>query len=106
MASIEPFTLSVPEEQLERLSQKLSYTTFPDEHEAAEWAYGAPLSDIKRLTKYWQESYSWRTTEARINDLPNYKTPIEVDGFETLDIHFIHQKSPIDGAIPLLFCHG
>ncbi|KAL8715114.1 MAG: hypothetical protein Q9220_001071 [cf. Caloplaca sp. 1 TL-2023] len=106
MASIEPFTISVPEEQLERLSQKLSYTTFPDELEAADWAYGAPLADIKRLTKHWQESYSWRNTEAKINELPNYKTPIEVDGFGTLDIHFVHQKSPVDGAIPLLFCHG
>ncbi|KAL8937050.1 MAG: hypothetical protein Q9211_003888, partial [Gyalolechia sp. 1 TL-2023] len=106
MTSIEPFNLAVPDAQLERLSQKLSNTNFPDELDEAGWDYGAPLADIKRLTQYWQEKYDWRKAEAEINKLPNYKTPIDVDGFGTLDIHFIHQKSPVNGAIPLLFAHG
>ncbi|KAI4143507.1 MAG: hypothetical protein L6R39_004548, partial [Caloplaca ligustica] len=106
MASIEPFTVSVPDSQLERLSQKLSDANFPDELDEAGWDYGAPLADIKRLTKYWREKYDWRNAEAKINELPNFKTPIEVDGFGSLDIHFVHQKSPIEGAIPLLFAHG
>ncbi|KAI4180937.1 MAG: hypothetical protein L6R41_006928, partial [Letrouitia leprolyta] len=106
MASIEPFKLSVPDPQLERLSQKLSTTNFPDELDEAGWDYGAPLAEIKRLTKYWQEKYDWRKAEAQINELPNFKTPIDVDGFGTLNIHFVHQKSPIEGAIPLLFAHG
>ncbi|KAL8939410.1 MAG: hypothetical protein Q9216_003375, partial [Gyalolechia sp. 2 TL-2023] len=106
MASIEPFNLSVPDAQLERLSQKLSTTDFPDELDEAGWDYGAPLANIKRLTKYWREQYDWRKAEAKINELPQFKTPIEIDGFGTLDIHFIHQKSPVEGAIPLLFAHG
>ncbi|KAL8998535.1 MAG: hypothetical protein Q9188_006081 [Gyalolechia gomerana] len=106
MASIEPFSLSVPNAQLERLSQKLSTTNFPDELDEAGWDYGAPLADIKRLTKYWQDKYDWRKAEAKINELPNYKTPIDIDGFGTLDIHFVHQKSPVKDAIPLLFAHG
>ncbi|KAL8731061.1 MAG: hypothetical protein Q9181_004448 [Wetmoreana brouardii] len=106
MAPMEPFTVSVPDEKLQRLHEKLSLTTFSDELDEAGWDYGAPLADIKRLTKYWQESYDWRKAEAKINELPNYKTPIEVDGFGTLDIHFVHQRSPIDGGIPLLFVHG
>ncbi|KAL2056503.1 hypothetical protein ABVK25_002897 [Lepraria finkii] len=36
----------------------------------------------------------------------NFKTAIQVDGFESLDIHFVYQKSDVEGAIPLLFCHG
>lgn len=106
MASIKPFAVSVPDSSLERLSQKLSLANLPDELEEAEWDYGAPLADIKRLTKYWQEKYDWRKAEAQINELPNFKTPIEVDGFGSLDIHFVHQKSPVEGAIPLLFAHG
>lgn len=106
MASIDPFTLSVPDSQLERLSQKLQDTNLPDELDEAGWDFGAPLADIKRLTKYWQEQYDWRKAEAAINHLPNYKTPIDIDGYGTLDIHFIYQQSPIEGAIPLLFCHG
>jgi pimeloyl-ACP methyl ester carboxylesterase len=41
-----------------------------------------------------------------MNKLPNYSTPISVDGFGTLDIHFVYQKSGVKNAIPLLFCHG
>ncbi|KAL9600164.1 MAG: hypothetical protein Q9179_003298 [Wetmoreana sp. 5 TL-2023] len=106
MSPLEPFTVSVTDEKLQRLREKLSLTTFPDELDEAGWNYGAPLADIKRLTKYWQESYDWQEAEAKINELPNYKTPIEVDGFGTLDIHFVHQRSPVDGGIPLLFVHG
>ncbi|KAL8635480.1 MAG: hypothetical protein Q9228_007027, partial [Teloschistes exilis] len=106
MAPIEPFTISIPDEKLQQLSQKLATTTFPDELDEAGWDYGAPLADIKRLTKYWLESYDWRKAEAKINELPNYKTQIEIDGFGSIDIHFVHQKSAIEGAIPLLFSHG
>ncbi|KAL8684395.1 MAG: hypothetical protein Q9218_008309, partial [Villophora microphyllina] len=106
MASIEPFTVLVSDEKLEQLSRKLADTNFPDELDEAGWDYGAPLADIKRLSKYWQDNYDWRKAEARINELPNYKTQIEVDGFGSIDIHFVYQKSPIAGAIPLLFSHG
>ncbi|KAL8671509.1 MAG: hypothetical protein Q9168_003978, partial [Polycauliona sp. 1 TL-2023] len=106
MAPIERFKIALPDSQLERLAQKLQTTNFPDELDEAGWGYGAPLADIKRLTKYWQEHYDWRKAEAAINKLPNYRTPIDIDGFGTLNIHFIHQKSPVEGAIPLLFVHG
>ncbi|KAL8786926.1 MAG: hypothetical protein Q9195_008005 [Heterodermia aff. obscurata] len=103
---MEPYTISVPDEKLTSLAQKLSSTTFPDELDDAGWDYGAPLADVKRLVKHWQENYDWRKQEAEINKLPNYRTKIQVDGFETLDIHFVYQKSDIEGAIPLLFVHG
>ena len=42
-----------------------------------------------------------------MNDrLPQFRTPIDVDGFGTLDIHFVHSKSSNANAIPLLFLHG
>lgn len=104
--AMEPFTISIPDSDLERLSQKLSATTFPDELDEAAWGYGAPLADVKRLTQYWKDSYDWRKHEVNINELFNYKTSIHVDGFGTLDIHFVHQTSEVEGAIPLLFCHG
>ena len=103
---MEPYTISVSDDKLSSLAQKLSSTTFPDELDEAGWDYGAPLADIKRLVKYWQESYDWRKEEAKLNKLPNYHTEIHVDGFETVDIHFVYQKSEVEDAIPLLFCHG
>ena len=106
MSEVQEYKISVPDSKLERLKQKLALTDFPDELEDAEWAYGAPLADIKRLTKYWHEEYDWRKAEAKLNELPHYTADIDVAGFETLNIHFLHQKSNTKGAIPLLFSHG
>ena len=103
---MEPYNISVPEEKLASLAQKLSSATFPDELDDAGWDYGAPLADIKRLVKYWQEEFDWGAQEKELNFLPNYHTDIHVDGFETLDIHFVYQESEVEGAIPLLFSHG
>ena len=106
MASIEPYTVSISDSELERLAQKLSLTSFPDELDEADWAYGSPLADVKRLATYWKETFNWKDAEAKVNELPNYITPIQAEGFESLKIHFVHQKSEVDGAIPLLFVHG
>lgn len=61
---------------------------------------------MKSLTKYWLEKFDWRVAEANLNQLPQFKTSIEVENFNTLEIHFIYQKSSIPNAIPLLFVHG
>jgi len=106
MASIQPFGIFVPQARLDRLASKLDNADFPDELDDAGWDYGAPLADVKRLTDYWKDSFDWRKQEAKLNELPNYRTAIPVDGFETLNIHYVHQKGDVKGAIPLLFCHG
>ena len=106
MSSIEPFTVSILDSELERLAAKLSSASFPDELEDSGWDYGAPLSDIKRLTAYWKDQFDWRRVESKINELPNYRVRIQAEGFEALNIHFVHQKSNVVDAIPLLFCHG
>lgn len=106
MASVKPYQITVPDKRLDRLRAKLELTEFPDELEDAGWDYGAPLVDIKRLTAYWKDEFNWRKQEADINKLPQFQTQIEVDGFEQLNIHFIHQKSENPKAIPLLFVHG
>ncbi|KAH9169974.1 alpha/beta-hydrolase [Lactarius sanguifluus] len=73
---------------------------------AAEWAYGAPLADIRRLVNRWKDGYDWRTHERELNALPMFTRTIEVDGFGELSVHYVHQKSATKGAIPLLFVHG
>ena len=106
MASIDSYTISVPDSKLQNLAQKLEASEFPDELEQSGWDRGAPLADIKRLTKYWKEEFDWKKQESKLNVLPNFHAQISVHGFETLDIHFLHQKSDVEDAIPLLFSHG
>ena len=106
MSDIRPYNVSVPQAKIDRLQQKLAVVDLPDELDDAGWDYGAPLGDIKELITYWQNDYDWRKQEAKLNELPNYSTGIEVEGFGELQIHFIHQQSPVKNAVPLLFCHG
>ncbi|KUJ09565.1 alpha/beta-hydrolase [Mollisia scopiformis] len=106
MSQITPYKINVDEKCLAKLKQKLELVDFPEELEGAGWTYGASLSEIKSLTKYWLETFSWRTTEAKLNELSHFITPITVQGFKPVDIHFVHQKSEDPNAIPLLFVHG
>lgn len=88
------------------MRRKLELTNLPDELDDAGWDYGVPLADLKRLLEHWKNGYDWRKFEAEVNKLPMFTRNIAVDGFGTLDIHYVHQKSEREGAIPLFFSHG
>ena len=101
-----PFKLAVPDADIELLYNKLQLARFPDELDDAGWDYGVPLDEVKRLTEYWKTKFDWRKAEAKMNELPMFTRDIEVDGFGTLNVHYVHQVSAVQGAIPLLFVHG
>ncbi|ORY69756.1 microsomal epoxide hydrolase [Pseudomassariella vexata] len=106
MSDIKPYTISIESAKLADLQIRLSLVRFPDELDHADWDMGAPLTDIKRISRYWQDDFDWRIVEKELNKLPHFVTNIQCDGFDPLAIHFIHQPSPVKGAIPLLFIHG
>lgn len=108
MAPVKPFNISVPDAALEKLKQKLSEATFPQDVEFSDsWDYGVPLKDIKRLAAYWQNGYDWRKAEAKLNaDLPQFITSVSVEGYGDIDVHFVHKQAIRPDSIPLLFCHG
>ncbi|KAL1792119.1 hypothetical protein ACET3X_009870 [Alternaria dauci] len=103
----EPYTISIADTAIDKLKRKLSDADFPDELETSDqWPYGSPLSDIKRLAKHWETSFDWRRAESKINELPNFRTKVRVEGFGHIDIHFVHKRSSNPNAVPLLFSHG
>ncbi|KAI2463689.1 alpha/beta-hydrolase [Annulohypoxylon bovei var. microspora] len=106
MTDIKAYTITVDGRRLKDLKTRLSLAKFPDELDEAGWDMGAPLADVKRLTKYWQESYDWKKAEDELNKVPQFVTDIQCDGFDPLAIHFVHARSEVQGAIPLLFIHG
>jgi len=57
------------------------------------------------LAEAWKQ-WDWRQAEKELNKVPQFHTGVEIAGFGTLDIHFVYQKSNVEGAIPLLFIHG
>jgi len=101
MAEIEPFEISVSDQALEDLMERLARTRFPESETPDDWSQGVPLSYAQDLVQYWLEDYDWRAREAYYNRFAQFKTSI--DG---LDVHFIHCRSEHAGARPLLITHG
>lgn len=103
---VEPYKIFVPDAATAALKDKLTLATLPDELQDAGWDMGTPLSEMRRLVDYWKNEFDWRESEAMLNTMPNYQTSIDIDGFGTLNIHFVQHRSSVTGAIPLLFSHG
>lgn len=83
-----PYTIAVSDEALEKLSQRLALTTFPDQLNTKEpWDVGAPVADVERLVRYWKDGFDWRKTETGLNELPNFITSVDVEGFGEIDLH-------------------
>lgn len=101
MSKIRPFTLAVPQEQIDDLNRRLDSARWPEREGVDDWSQGVPLSALRSLCDYWRGGYDWRRCEARLNALGQFVT--EIDG---LDIHFLHIRSPHPQALPLLMTHG
>jgi len=99
--AITPFLLDVPEADLEDLRSRLRRTRWPEAETVDDWSQGVPLAYARELCAYWAEQYDWRATEARLNGLGQSRTVI--DG---LGVHFLHVRSPQEGALPLVLTHG
>ncbi|KAJ5229276.1 hypothetical protein N7489_009984 [Penicillium chrysogenum] len=104
-----PYKISVPDESLQDLQQRLALSKLATQLESSEqdpWDFGTPVKEVRRLIDYWKDGFDWRKAESKLNELPQYKMQIEVDGFGSLDIHYVHQINTNKDAIPLVFSHG
>src|SRR5262250_55738 len=100
-AAIRPFTVEIPEAEIETLRARVTATRWPHKELVGDWSQGVQLAMLQELARYWAADYDWRKCEARLNALPQFKT--EIDG---LGIHFIHVKSRHENALPLIITHG
>lgn len=98
---IKPFTISIPQADLDDLRERLARTRWPDELPGVGWSRGVPLGYLKELAKYWGAGYDWRAWEDKLNAFPQFTT--EIDG---QNIHFLHMRSPEPNALPLILTHG
>src|SRR5215207_2500377 len=100
-ATIRPFRVEVPEEDLVELRRRMAATRWPERETVGDDSQGVPFATMQELARYWATEYDWRTCEAQLNALPQFMT--EIDG---LDIHFVHVRSKHGDALPLVVCHG
>jgi pimeloyl-ACP methyl ester carboxylesterase len=97
MTNIKPFRIDVPQADLDDLADRLARTRFAEELPG----YGVPVARVRELVEYWRDSFDWRALEARLNSYPQFTT--EIDG---QNIHFLHVRSSVPGAFPLILTHG
>src|SRR5690242_20905251 len=109
--AIRPFTVEIPEAEVEDLRARIRATRLP-EREPVEDRTVHPLGDtvppqgvelamMEALVRYWGTEYDLRRVETRLNALPQFLTAID-----DLDIHFIHVKSRHENALPVILIHG
>jgi pimeloyl-ACP methyl ester carboxylesterase len=98
---VRPFRLETPHASLEDLRRRVAAVSWPTKELVDDRSQGVQLATMLELTRYWASGYDWSRCEARLNALPQFKT--EIDG---VNVHFIHVKSPHEGALALVITHG
>ncbi len=101
MTSVRPFTLAVSDDCIADLHRRIDAARWPERECVDDWSQGVPLAALQDLVGYWRNGYDWRACEARLDAFGQFVT--EIDG---LDIHFLHVRSPHEGAAPLILTHG
>ncbi|MFE5293864.1 epoxide hydrolase family protein [Isoptericola sp. NPDC056618] len=96
---LRPFTVAVPQADLDDLQQRLERTRFAPAAPGDSWEYGTPESYLRDMVERWK-AFDWRAVEARLNAYPQFTAAIDGQ-----PIHFLHVRSPHPGATPLLLAH-
>jgi pimeloyl-ACP methyl ester carboxylesterase len=101
MTEIKPFRIDVPQADLDDLQRRLADVRWPDEPPGVGSSRGLPLAHTRDLVEYWRTTFDWREQEARLNAFPQFVTDIDGQRF-----HFVHVRSGVPDALPILLTHG
>lgn len=100
-AQPEAFTLTVADEAIADLRERLGRTRFPDQAPGEPWAYGTNVEYLRGLTDYWRTGFDWRAQETQLNGFPQFKAALH-----DIDVHFLHVPGNGPNPCPLLLMHG
>ena len=96
-----PFTLHIPEADLDDLNARLSRTRLPDQAPGTGWEAGTERGWLGGLVAYWRDGFDWRAEEAALNTFDQFKVPIR-----GIDLHFICAEGKGPNPTPILLLHG
>jgi len=91
-----PYSLHIDQPMLDDLYLRLRRARLPRDLGIG-WEHGTKRSFLRELLEHWEERFDWRAQEAHLNELPQ---------FIWEDLHFVHQRSGLPGAVPLVLLHG
>ena len=98
---VAPFEISVSDEVLADLAERLRRTRLPPAAPGPAWSQGSDLDHMRTVLDAWRASFDWRAHERALNTFAHYR--VRVDGHEH---HFVHQRAADGKGIPLLLLHG
>ncbi|MGK3208801.1 epoxide hydrolase [Amycolatopsis sp. MEPSY49] len=102
MPDVQAFEAHATDADLDDLRARLAAARLPEaETVKRRWEQGVPLADLVELVDYWRTGYDWRSFEARLDRIGQFRTTID-----DLGIHFLHRRSARADATPLLLTHG
>ncbi|KAH8195950.1 hypothetical protein TruAng_009870 [Truncatella angustata] len=108
-ASLTPFTISIPDHELERLNLLLKHSTIarPNIWNSGEGgSLGISREKLVNLVEHWKNVYDWRKWESVLNSIPQYKITLSDDDSKSYEIHFFGLFSTNASAIPVVLLHG
>ena len=97
----QPFSLHVPQADIDDLRVRLAKTRYPDQAPDAPWAFGTDVDYLRGLVDYWRTTFDWRAQEAWLNAFPQFKVPLH-----GIDLHYLHVQGKGPAPKPLLLLHG
>ncbi len=95
-----PFPISIPDDSLADLRDRIRRTRWPDQVPGIGWAQGTERQFLEALLAEWAE-FDWRARERELNRLHHFRA--EIDGAR---IHFVHERARSGTGIPLVLTHG
>ncbi|KAH8107521.1 alpha/beta-hydrolase [Phellopilus nigrolimitatus] len=86
----------------------LKAAPFPDRapiDAATPWELGIDYAYLKSLKTRFETEWDYSALEKKIGRFDNYLVHYEHEG-DSLDLHYVHVKSPRSDAIPIILLHG
>src|SRR5258706_8843125 len=101
ITELRPFRVEISGAAIDDLRERLARTRWPEREPVGDWSMGIPLAYVQELAAYWAQSYDMQRVADQLNRYEQFTTAI--DG---LDVHFLHVRSPVEGATPCIMTHG
>ena len=96
-----PFTIHVPQPELDDLAERLARTRWADDFANESWVYGVEGGYLRELVDHWRHHFDWRAVEARMNAVPQYRVVVD-----DVPVHYAHVRGTGPSPLPLVLSHG
>jgi len=98
---LKPFEISVSEEILKDLENRLKTTRWSQDLNNEDSYYGINTAYLKDIVDHWIDGYDWEAAQKELNSFNQHK--VEIDG---QPIHFIYEKGRGPNPTPIVLSHG